>query len=148
MKSKEALRSIRIYPHLKINRYETNPVKCRFIFEKHPSQKQVVQYVDKIPKESKVKVKSSRCRRGKYILRLFVTGILPNSTRAIKNINAICEKYLKGRYELEIIDIYQQPSLALSEEYNCSTGPDKEISITGRKNDWRFVKILRSSQRT
>ena len=47
-----------------------------------------------------------------YILQLFVTGILPNSAHAIENINAICEKYLKGRYELEIIDIYQQPSLA------------------------------------
>jgi len=54
--------------------------------------------------------------KGKYILRLFVTGILPNSVRAIKNINIICEQYLKGKYELEIIDIYQQPSLALSEE--------------------------------
>jgi circadian clock protein KaiB len=51
-----------------------------------------------------------------YILRLFVTGILPNSARAVVNINAICEKYIKGRYELEIIDIYQQPSLALAEE--------------------------------
>jgi circadian clock protein KaiB len=52
----------------------------------------------------------------KYILRLFVTGILPNSVRAIKNANIICEQYLKGRYELEIIDIYQQPSLALTED--------------------------------
>ena len=54
--------------------------------------------------------------KGKYILRLFVTGILPNSVRAIKNINIICEQYLKGKYELAIIDIYQQPSLALTEE--------------------------------
>lgn len=51
-----------------------------------------------------------------YILRLFVTGILPNSARAVINIKAICEKYLEGRYELEIIDIYQQPALALTEE--------------------------------
>jgi circadian clock protein KaiB len=50
-----------------------------------------------------------------YVLQLFVTGILPNSLRAIENINVICEKYLKGRYELEIIDIYQQPALALAE---------------------------------
>jgi circadian clock protein KaiB len=53
---------------------------------------------------------------GKYILRLYVTGILPNSVRAVVNIKAICEKYLKGRYELEIIDIYQQPELAQAEE--------------------------------
>jgi len=51
-----------------------------------------------------------------YFLRLFVTGILPNSARAIINSKAICEKYLKGRYKLEIIDIYQQPALALAEE--------------------------------
>jgi len=55
-------------------------------------------------------------KKGKYILRLFVTGILPNSARAVINIMAICEKYLKNRYELEIIDIYQQPDLALTEE--------------------------------
>jgi circadian clock protein KaiB len=55
-------------------------------------------------------------RSGKYILRLYVTGILPNSIRAVVNIKAICEKYLKGRYELEIIDIYQQPELAHAEE--------------------------------
>jgi len=52
----------------------------------------------------------------KYILKLFVTGILPSSIRAVVNSKAICEKYLKGRYELEIIDIYQKPSLALSED--------------------------------
>jgi len=51
-----------------------------------------------------------------YVLKLFVTGILPNSIHAIKNANAICEQYLEGRYELEIIDIYQQPSLAITED--------------------------------
>ncbi len=51
-----------------------------------------------------------------YFLRLYVTGMLPNSAHAIVNIKAICERYLKNRYELEIIDIYQQPSLALKDE--------------------------------
>jgi circadian clock protein KaiB len=55
-------------------------------------------------------------RKKKYVLKLFVTGNLPNSCRAIINIHAICENHLKGRYELEIIDIYQQPSLALIED--------------------------------
>jgi circadian clock protein KaiB len=71
---------------------------------------------DKIPKETIVNKKQVSIGEETYILRLFVTGILPNSTRAIKNVNTICEKYLKGRYELEIIDIYQQPSLALTED--------------------------------
>lgn len=69
----------------------------------------------KIPKRTKVKEEVENAGVETYILRLFVTGILPNSARAIVNIKAICEKYLKGRYELEIIDIYQQPSLALTE---------------------------------
>ena len=51
-----------------------------------------------------------------YILRLFITGILPNSIRAVVNCKALCEKYLENRYELEIIDIYQQPELAVNEE--------------------------------
>jgi circadian clock protein KaiB len=71
--------------------------------------------------KSKIKSKASAAKikavKGdKYVLRLFVAGILPNSVRAIKNIKAICELNLKDRYELDIIDIYQQPSLALSEE--------------------------------
>ena|ERR1700759_4588365 len=51
-----------------------------------------------------------------FILRLFVTGASPNSTRAISNLKNICEEYLKGRYELEIIDVYQQPLVAEREQ--------------------------------
>ena len=51
-----------------------------------------------------------------YVLRLFITGATPNSSRAIANLKEICETYLKGRYELEIIDVYQQPALAKREQ--------------------------------
>lgn len=70
----------------------------------------------KIPKNKKVEGEAEGNSGEKYILRLFVTGILPNSARAVVNIKAICEKYLKDRYELEIIDIYQQPALARTEQ--------------------------------
>lgn len=65
-----------------------------------------------------VEAKASAADSGQntYILQLFVTGILPNSVKAIGNIKGICEKYLKDRYELEIIDIYQQPDLAIAED--------------------------------
>ena len=46
----------------------------------------------------------------KYVLRLYVTGLTPRSTRAIKIVRAVCEKHLAGQYELEIVDVYQQPS--------------------------------------
>jgi circadian clock protein KaiB len=50
----------------------------------------------------------------RYVLRLYVTGTTPQSARAIANLKAVCEKHLEGRYELEVIDIYQQPELARS----------------------------------
>lgn len=51
-----------------------------------------------------------------YVLRLYVTGTTPVSRRAIVNINAICSEHLAGRYELEIVDIYQNPVLAKDEQ--------------------------------
>ncbi|MCG6136926.1 MAG: circadian clock KaiB family protein [Nostoc sp. LLA-1] len=47
----------------------------------------------------------------KYVLRLYVAGNTLKSMRAIQMLKRICEKYLKGRYEMEIIDIYQQPEI-------------------------------------
>jgi circadian clock protein KaiB len=48
----------------------------------------------------------------KFVLSLFVAGMTPRSLRAIENAKQLCEKYLKDRCELEIIDVYQQPGLA------------------------------------
>jgi circadian clock protein KaiB len=46
------------------------------------------------------------------VFRLYVTGSTPRSTKAIRNIRKICEENLTGRYDLEVVDIYQQPGLA------------------------------------
>ncbi len=51
----------------------------------------------------------SKLGKEKYVLRLYITGYTPKSSQAIANIKRICEEHLKGRYELEVIDIYQQP---------------------------------------
>lgn len=51
-----------------------------------------------------------------YKLRLFVTGASPNSVRAITNIKEICEQHLAGNYDLEIIDVHQQPLIAEKEQ--------------------------------
>ena len=53
---------------------------------------------------------------GEYVLRLFITGASPNSIRALTNIRQICEEHLKGRYELEIIDVYKQEDIAEREQ--------------------------------
>jgi circadian clock protein KaiB len=52
----------------------------------------------------------------RYVLRLYVTGMTPRSVRAIANIKQICEEHLQGRYDLEVIDIYQRPSLVAGEQ--------------------------------
>ena len=51
-----------------------------------------------------------------FVLRLYVTGSTPNSLRAIRSLKRICEEHLRGRYDLEVIDIYQRPSLAKDEQ--------------------------------
>ncbi len=47
-----------------------------------------------------------------YLLRLYVAGVTPRSSDALSRIKALCEEHLQGRYELEVIDIRQQPELA------------------------------------
>ena len=51
-------------------------------------------------------------QQGKYALCLYVTGTTPQSIRAIANVQRICEEELQGRYDLEVVDLYQQPGLA------------------------------------
>ncbi|GAB2976130.1 circadian clock KaiB family protein [Mucilaginibacter puniceus] len=69
-----------------------------------------------------------------YKLRLFITGASTNSTRAVINLREICETYLKQNYELEIVDVHQQPLLAQSEEIVAlpllikkSPGPERRL---------------------
>jgi circadian clock protein KaiB len=47
----------------------------------------------------------------RYVLKLYVTGATARSLRAIANAKAICEQYLKGRYQLEVVDVYRRPAL-------------------------------------
>ncbi|TMI84070.1 MAG: circadian clock protein KaiB [Bacteroidetes bacterium] len=50
-------------------------------------------------------------RKPSNIFSLYVTGASPNSSRAITNLKNIFERYLGSQYELNIIDVYQQPQL-------------------------------------
>jgi circadian clock protein KaiB len=51
-----------------------------------------------------------------FKLRLYIAGASPNSNRAINNMRNFCEEYLKGRYHLDIIDVYQQPQIATKDQ--------------------------------
>jgi circadian clock protein KaiB len=71
---------------------------------------------DKDRTEQQLEPRASELKNGKYSLQLYVAGMTPRSSRAIVNIKEICEDRLKDRYELEIVDVYQQPALAKKEQ--------------------------------
>ena len=48
----------------------------------------------------------------RYALRLNITGQTPRSQRSIENLRALCDKYIPGQFDLEVVDIYQQPAMA------------------------------------
>ncbi|MDO3627962.1 circadian clock KaiB family protein [Mucilaginibacter sp. BT774] len=85
-------------------------------------------------------------RKDIYVMRLFVTGASPNSARAISNLKKICEEYLKDRYELEIIDVYQQPAIAIDEQVIAlpmliKKSPGMERKLIGDMSD--KLKVLK-----
>ncbi len=49
------------------------------------------------------------------MLRLYVTGLTPRSTRAINAVREVCAQQLAGKFDLEIIDVYQQPARILQD---------------------------------
>jgi circadian clock protein KaiB len=74
-----------------------------------------------------------RSARERYVLRLYVTGLTPRSARAIQNVRTICEEHLHGRYELEIIDVYQQPALAKGEQIVAAPTLIKKLPLPLRR---------------
>ena len=69
----------------------------------------------------------------RYVLRLYVTGMTSRSARAVKNLQAICDEYLAGRYDLEVIDIYQQPVLTRGEQIIAAPTLIKKLPLPMRR---------------
>ncbi len=78
-----------------------------------------------------------------YVLKLYVTGLTPNSRKAIENIEAICRDHLEGRFELEVIDIYKRPGLARQAQVIAAPTLVKELPPPLR----RFIGDLSNSER-
>jgi circadian clock protein KaiB len=68
-----------------------------------------------------------------YILRLYVGGASPKSIEAIRNIKTICEQYLAGKYELSVVDVYQQPQRALGEQVVAAPMLVKHLPLPSRR---------------
>lgn len=68
-------------------------------------------------RKPKAATQRKRSRRSpKYLLRLYVTGTTAKSMRAIENVRRICEEHLRGRYTLEVIDLYTHLPLARGDQ--------------------------------
>jgi circadian clock protein KaiB len=76
---------------------------------------------------------TSARRTRSYVLRLYITGATPRSTRAIQNVRRVCEQYLPGCYDLEVIDVYQQPTLARGEQIVAAPTLIKKLPLPLRK---------------
>jgi len=68
------------------------------------------------PKSSTKVFERSTNPKKKTVLRLYIAGSSERSTRAIENAKQICEEHLAGSYELDVIDIFQQPTLARDDQ--------------------------------
>jgi circadian clock protein KaiB len=92
------------------------------------------------PKQDPGKGKRSTPR---YVLRLYVTGLTPRSKRAIENVRKICEEHLYGRYDLEVVDIYQQPALAKGAQIIAAPTLVKKLPLPLR----RFIGDMSETER-
>lgn len=105
---------------------------------------------DKVENNKKSKIATKKLETGptklkeaKYILRLYVAGTTPKSVQAIENITRICEEFLKGRYDLEVVDIYQQPVLAKGDQIIAVPTLIKKLPLPLRK----FIGDMSSTER-
>jgi circadian clock protein KaiB len=78
-----------------------------------------------------------------YVLRLYITGSTTRSARAISNIRKICEEHLEGRYDLEVVDISQYPTLAEGEQIIAAPTLIKKLPLPLR----RFIGDMSHTER-
>ena len=87
---------------------------------------------EKTRTEELEKAAAGRARES-YVLRLYVTGMTPKSTQAIANVEKLCKEHLAGRYELKVVDIYQQPNLVQGEQIIATPTLIKKLPLPLRK---------------
>jgi circadian clock protein KaiB len=79
----------------------------------------------------------------RYVLRLYVAGMTPRSGKAVENVRVICETHLQGRYDLEVVDVYQQPTLAVGEQIIAAPTLIKKLPLPLR----RIIGDMSSTER-
>jgi circadian clock protein KaiB len=80
------------------------------------------------------KVKKSRTSRtADYILKLYITGATRRSQTAVTNLRSICSKYLEGRYDLEVVDIYQSPGRTQKDNIVAAPTLVRQLPLPARR---------------
>lgn len=79
------------------------------------------------------RTKKDATNRRMYSLRLFITGQTPRSANSVHNLQQVCKEHLSGRFELEVIDIYQQPDLAREAEIIAAPTLIKKLPLPIRR---------------
>jgi circadian clock protein KaiB len=67
--------------------------------------------------------------KGKLVLQLYVSGMSLKSMEAIENIKRLCDEYLLGPIDLEIIDLYKKPELAIEQQIVFSPSLIKQLPL-------------------
>lgn len=86
----------------------------------------------------------SQSKAGTYVLRLYVVGGNPATARAVRNIQELCDQHLKGRYDLEVIDITQEREAARKAQLVAAPTLIKELPPPVRKfiGDMSSTEVL------
>jgi circadian clock protein KaiB len=79
----------------------------------------------------------------RYVFRLFVSGATSRSATAVASVRRICERYLPGKYDLEVVDIYQQPEETRKAQIVAAPTLIKEFPFP----EQRFVGDMSNAER-
>lgn len=79
---------------------------------------------------------SSSPATSSYSFRLYIAGRTANSMHALANLDALCRKHLEGDYEVELVDVFEDPGRALDDGIFMTPtlvklGPDRPLRIVG-----------------
>ncbi len=85
------------------------------------------------PGKKALRMSVNKLKDEAYLLKLYVTGMTPQSILAIENLRQICEEHLKGRYTMEVVDLYKNPALAAGEQIIAAPTLIKKLPLPLRR---------------
>ena len=83
--------------------------------------------------EQRLEEAGRKSKTARYVLRLYVAGMTPRSVQAVESIRQICQEHLAGRCDLQVIDVYQQPTLAAGEQIIAAPTLVKKLPLPLRR---------------